>query len=29
MAGLLFPAAHGPGARLAISLRFLRTPTKA
>ena len=28
-AGLLFAAAHGPGARLAISLRFLRTPTKA
>ena len=29
MAGLLFAAAHGPGQRLAINLRFLRTPTKA
>ena len=29
MAGLLFAAAHGPGPRLAINLRFLRTPTKA
>jgi len=29
MAGLLFAAAHGPGARLAISIRYLRTPTKA
>jgi len=29
IAGLLFAAAHGPGAWLAISLRFLRTPTKA
>ena len=29
IAGLLFAAAHGPGARLAIPLRFLRTPTKA
>ena len=28
-AGLLFAAAHGPGARLAIGLGFLRTPTKA
>ena len=29
MAGLLFAGAHGPGPRLAISLRFLRAPTKA
>ena len=29
IAGLLFAAAYGPGARLAIGLRFLRTPTKA
>jgi putative oxidoreductase len=29
MAGLLFAAAHGPGPRLAINLRFLGTPTKA
>ena len=29
MAGLLFAAAHGPGARWAISFRYLRTPTKA
>ena len=29
MAGLLFAAAHGPGARLAITFRFLRTPTNA
>lgn len=29
IAGLLFAAAHGPGARLAIGLRFLRTPAKA
>lgn len=29
MAGLLFAAAHGPGARLAISLRFLGRPAKA
>ena len=29
IAGLLFAAAYGPGTRLAISLRFLRTPTKA
>jgi len=29
MAGLLFAAAHGPSARLAISFRYLRTPTKA
>lgn len=29
MAGLLFAAAHGPGPRLAIPLRFLRTPTEA
>lgn len=29
MAGLLFAAAHGPGSRLAINQRFLRTPTKA
>ena len=29
MAGLLFAAAHGPGPRLAINLRILRTPTKA
>jgi len=29
MAGLLFAAAHGPGTRLAISFRYLRTPTKA
>ena len=28
MAGLLFAAAHGPG-RLALSLRFLRTPGRA
>jgi uncharacterized membrane protein YphA (DoxX/SURF4 family) len=28
-AGLLFAAAHGPGRRLAISHRFLRTPTEA
>jgi uncharacterized membrane protein YphA (DoxX/SURF4 family) len=28
MAGLLFAAAHGPGARLAINLRFLGTPTR-
>lgn len=28
MAGLLFAAAHGPGARLAIPLHFVRTPTK-
>jgi putative oxidoreductase len=29
IAGLLFAAAYGPGARLAIGLRFLRTPAKA
>ena len=29
IAGLLFAAVYGPGARLAISLGFLRTPTKA
>ena len=29
MAGLLFAAAHGPGARLAIGFRYLRTPMKA
>src|SRR5436190_10913950 len=29
MAGLLFAAAHGPGARLAIRFRYLRTPMKA
>jgi putative oxidoreductase len=29
IAGLLFAAAHGPGARLAINLRFPRTTTKA
>jgi putative oxidoreductase len=29
IAGLLFAAAHGPGVRLAIPLRLLRTPTKA
>jgi putative oxidoreductase len=29
MAGLLFAAAHGPGARLAINLRFLGKPAKA
>jgi len=29
IAGLLFAAAHGPSARLAIPLRFLRTSTKA
>src|SRR6267142_4417532 len=29
IAGLLFAAAHGPGTRLAISFRYLRTPTKA
>lgn len=29
IAGVLFAAAHGPGARLAIGLRFLRTPAKA
>src|SRR5689334_4267087 len=29
MAGLLFAAAHGPGPRLAINLRFLRTSTEA
>ena len=28
IAGLLFAAAHGPGVRLVIPLRFLRTPTK-
>ena len=29
IAGLLFAAAHGPGVRLAVPLRFLQTPTKA
>ena len=29
IAGLLFAAAYGPGARLTINLRLLRTPTKA
>lgn len=29
MAGLLFAAVHGPGTRLAIAFRFLRTPEKA
>ena len=29
MAGLLFAAAHGPSRRLAMSFRYLRTPTKA
>jgi uncharacterized membrane protein YphA (DoxX/SURF4 family) len=29
MAGLLFAAAHGPGARLAMTLRLLHTPTRA
>jgi putative oxidoreductase len=29
VAGLLFAAAHGPGVRLAVPLRFLRTPAKA
>jgi putative oxidoreductase len=29
MAGLLFAAVHGPGARLAIALRFLGKPAKA
>ena len=29
MAGLLFAAAHGPGTRLAIGFRYLRTATKA
>ena len=29
MAGLLFAAVHGPGTRLAITLRFLGTPEKA
>ena len=29
MAGLLFAAAHGPGTRLAINLRFLGKPAKA
>ena len=29
MAGLLFAAAHGPGARLAIPLRLVRTGAKA
>jgi uncharacterized membrane protein YphA (DoxX/SURF4 family) len=29
VAGLLFAAAHGPSTRLAISFRYLRTPTKA
>src|SRR3954468_7475723 len=29
IAGLLFAAAYGPGARLAIGLRLLRTPAKA
>ena len=29
IAGLLFAAAYGPGVRLAVPLRFLRTPTKA
>jgi putative oxidoreductase len=28
IAGLLFAAAHGPGVRLVIPLRFLGTPTK-
>ncbi|HET7765285.1 MAG TPA: DoxX family protein [Burkholderiales bacterium] len=28
IAGLLFAAVHGPGTRLAITLRFLRTPAK-
>ena len=28
IAGLLFAAAYGPGGRLAIGLRFLRTPAK-
>ena len=28
MAGLLFAAVHGPGARLAITLRFLGKPAK-
>lgn len=28
-AGLLFAAVHGPGSRLAITLRFLRKPTEA
>src|SRR5438105_14889914 len=29
LAGLLFAAAHGPGARFAIGFRYLRMPTKA
>jgi uncharacterized membrane protein YphA (DoxX/SURF4 family) len=29
IAGLLFAAAHGPGPRLVMGLRFLRTPTRA
>jgi putative oxidoreductase len=29
IAGLLFAAAHGPGARLALDFRYLRMPTKA
>jgi uncharacterized membrane protein YphA (DoxX/SURF4 family) len=29
MAGLLFAAAHGPGARLAMTLRLLHRPTRA
>ena len=29
MAGLLFAAVHGPGARLASTLRLLRNPAKA
>ena len=29
MAGLLFAAVHGPGARLVIALRFLGKPAKA
>lgn len=29
MAGLLFAAVHGPGARLVITLRFLGKPAKA
>lgn len=29
IAGLLFAAAHGPGARLALNFRYLRTAAKA
>lgn len=29
IAGLLFAAAHGPGAKLVLNVRYLRTPTNA